>query len=392
MALDGRGVLMSVAAAQLLHRLVQSGLFDHEQLAELIRSCYWGEFPKPEVVRQSLIERGWLTGYQLSELSHGRGSQLRVGRYLLQEKLGDGHFGRVFRARDTRMLRDVSLKKLHPEMTEDPGITRRFLREIVLLGQLKNKHLIFALDADCIGEVWFIVYEYVKGFDLQQLVRPQGPLPWQATCEYARQAAEGLKYIWELGMTHRDIKPANLVVEEGTTTVKILDFGLAKAEEYFPGYSQVYSLSTSGTVLGTPDFMAPEQFQSAREVDIRSDLYSLGCTLYFLLTGRPPFPGLSATQLLHAVLHEEPEPIVCARPDAPRQLVEIVTHLMAKRPEARFQDPGQVVTALEKVLTPPLALPVCATGGREQETVEYHRDGLGEEAEKTNTASADGAT
>ncbi len=341
---------MSVAAAQLLHALVQSGLLARKQLAELIRSCYWGEFPRPEAVRATLLQHGWLTEFQISEIAHGRAGGLRLGRYFLLEKLGEGGFSRVFRARDTRMLRDVTLKKLLPEMGENPVVARRFLREIVLLGKLRTKHLIFALDADCIDDVWFIVYEYVKGINLRELVRQQGPLSWQQACELTLQGAEGLKYIWQLGMTHRDIKPANLLLEEGTRTVKILDFGLAKAKESFRDCSQVYSLTSTGTVLGTPDFMAPEQFESAQGLDIRADLYSLGCTMYYLLAGRPPFAGLSAPQLLRAVLQQEPEPIARVRPDVPRPVSDVARKLMAKRPEARFQDPEQALQALEEVL------------------------------------------
>lgn len=342
---------MSVESAQILHDLAAGALLDAQQLGELVRACYWGKFASKDVILTTLRDRNWLTDYQINEIARGRGAELRLKRYVILEKLGEGGFGRVFRARDTGFIqRDVTLKILRPEMAENPVAARRFQREIMFLGNLDCRHLIRAVDADRDKDVWFVVLDYVRGSDIKKLVTRRGRLPWREACDIARQAAEGLRYLAGKHLVHRDIKPSNLLVEEVTGRVLILDLGLARAEELFPGFSLLSVATTTGMMIGTPEFMAPEQFDDPKAVDIRSDLYSLGCSLYYMLTGQPPFQGQSLPQVMHAVLHGKPPALAVVCPDVPPLVAGAVERLMAKRLVDRPSHPDELVAILTVAL------------------------------------------
>jgi serine/threonine-protein kinase len=213
-----------------------------------------------------------------------------------------------------------------------------------------HPHIVRAFDADRVGERHFLVMEYVEGIDLDRLVRKQGPLPVDRACKYIRQAAEALQYAHEHGLVHRDIKPANLLLATGTDSIKISDLGLARIIRA-EGEESAECLTQQGLVMGTIDYLAPEQARDAHAVDIRADLYSLGCTFYFMLTGRPPFAGSSPTEKLLQHQMDEPVPINQLRSDVPARLVYIIRRLMAKRPEDRFATPGEAAAALEYLLT-----------------------------------------
>ena len=347
---------MSVASAKTLYELTRCGLLTHEQLATLIRTCYWGQFPTTAFVQEMLRSRGWMTGYQFEKVMHGHVDGLRVGRYLIIEKLGEGGFGKVYRARETDgMQREVTLKLMRKELTQDPQVMQRFLREMMVVGRLNHRHLVSGLDASHQGKLWYLVLEYVRGIDLKHLVARRGPLPWPEACEYARQAADGLQYILQSGLIHRDIKPANLLREDPTGTIKILDLGLAKLEEVFSGRKTDANITT-GLMIGTPEFMAPEQFEDAHTLDIRADLYSLGCVLYFLLAGHPPFQGNNAVEVLQGVLEETPPDLMHLRPDIPPQIGTLVNRMMSRRQTDRPTEPIEVSRFLKSILStvPPL--------------------------------------
>ena len=301
-------------------------------------------FPEPRALAGELIRRDWLTPYQINQLLQGRGDQLLLGSYVLLEKLGEGGMGQVFKARNWKLGRVVALKVIRKERIDNPDAVRRFQREIRAAAALDHAHIVRALDADEVAGAHLLVMEYVAGTDLSKLVKKDGRLPVDKACDYVRQAALGLQHACERGLVHRDIKPANLLLTTGDV-VKILDMGLARLNRASDDDASG-TMTREGAVMGTLDYISPEQAMDSHEVDIRADLYSLGCTLYFLLTGKPPFPGGEALQkLLKHRLHE-PVPVEQLRPDTPPGVAAVVRRLMAKRPEDRYQTPAEAATAL----------------------------------------------
>ncbi len=225
---------------------------------------------------------------------------------------------------------------------------RRFRREIRAIAQLAHPNVVHALDVGEIDGVHFFVMEYVEGIDLARLLKQFGPPPLARACAYVRQAALGLQHAHERGLVHRDIKPSNLIVRLEDATVKLLDLGLARL--VLPpdeATDQSSTLTREGTVVGTPDYMAPEQTLNAHAADIRSDIYSLGCTLYHLLTGKLPFPGKNLAEKLLKQQVQEPRPVEDLRPDTPPELRAVLRKMMAKQAEDRYQTPKEVSAALE---------------------------------------------
>ena len=199
--------------------------------------------------------------------------------------------GEVFKARHPKLGRVVALKLIRKERLDNPAAVRRFHREVQAAAQLEHPHIVRAYDADEAGDLHYFVMEYVEGTDLARLVKRDGPLTVDRACDYVRQAALGLQHAYERGMVHRDIKPANLLLTAKGDVVKVLDMGLARLDRPEKDAGASSTLTQEGAVMGTPDYIAPEQARDSHTVDIRADLYSLGCTLYFLLAGRVPFPG-----------------------------------------------------------------------------------------------------
>ncbi len=346
------------SVGDLLAALRQAGLLDAAQLHEA--AALASAIGEARALGRELLGKGWLTAYQLNKLFQGKGGELVLGQYVLLERLGAGGMGAVFKARHRKLGRLVALKVIRPERLAQPEAARRFLQEMRAAARLDHPNVVRAYDADEAGGAHFLTLEYVEGIDLGRLVREKGPLPVAQAREIIRQAALGLQHAHEQGMVHRDIKPSNLILT-AAGQVKLLDLGLARLAQ--AGDETATSLVTEqGTVMGTPDFMAPEQTLDAHTVDIRADLYSLGCTLYFLLTARVPFPGGSLGQKIAAHLAREPEPIGNFRPDVPAGLVAVVRKLMAKRPEERYHSPAELVAVLAgggeaAAPTPPPAAP-----------------------------------
>jgi serine/threonine-protein kinase len=289
-----------------------------------------------------------------------------IGPYRVLERLGEGAAGQVFKARHDRLHRNVALKLIRPERLTDLAAVGRFHREIQAAAKLAHPNVVRAYDADQVGPIFYFAMEYVPGTNLSRRVKQSGPLPIGEACDLMRQAALGLAHIHQHGMVHRDIKPSNLAITEiaaggaakgdpSSNTlvpgqVKILDLGLARLSEGAVE-GQLQPLTHVGTVMGTTDFMSPEQGRDSRTADARSDLYSLGCTLYFALTGKPPFPGGTALEkLMHHQL-DEPEPVEKLRPDVPPALAAVLRKLMAKDPVARYQTGVEVADALVNACT-----------------------------------------
>jgi serine/threonine protein kinase len=347
------------SAADLVAVLRRYDLLATAQLEQLTPELV-GAATDPKALARELLRRGWLTAYQINHLVQGKGHALLLGGYVLLERLGEGGMGAVFKARHQKLDRLVALKLIRKERLQSAAATRRFLREIQAAGKLEHPNIVRAYDAEEVEGTTFLVLEYVAGTDLAKLVGQRGPLPAAEACGYVRQAALGLQHAFERGLVHRDVKPSNLLLSGGA--VKVLDLGLARLATSAGGLSS-RTLTGEGVVMGTPDYMAPEQAEEAHTVDIRADIYSLGCTLYFLLAGRAPFAGGTLAQKVRRHLLDEPQPIEPLRQDLPPELPAVLRKVMAKRPGDRFQTPAEVADALAALVsTAALAIPPTAPG------------------------------
>jgi serine/threonine protein kinase len=270
-------------------------------------------------------------------------------KYQVLGKFGQGGMGSVWKAKHTFFDCLVAIKVLNPEVVGQPDIQARFLQEMKAAGQLQHRHIVRALDADQVGGLLILVMEYVEGVTLDRLVQQKGALPVRFACRCAVQAAEGLQHAHERGLAHRDVKPANLIVTGREKEVKVLDFGLPRLPR---GREAKGNQTQFQTFMGTPEYVAPEQATDARCADIRSDVYSRGCTLYFLLAGAPPFRGNTLFETVTANIQDDPRPLTEVRPEVPAALWAVVAKMMAKRPGERFQTPGEVAEALRPFAAP----------------------------------------
>jgi serine/threonine-protein kinase len=345
-------------------------LVEPAHLAALMRELQ-GEKPEPRLLARKLIEAGRLTPYQANQLLQGHGPDLVLGPYVLLERLGEGGMGTVFKARHAKLGRLAALKVIRKDRLQSSDAVRRFQREVRAAAQLSHPHIVHAFDADEAGGQHFMAMEYVEGTDLSRLVKDKGRLPIEMACDYIRQAALGLQHAHERGLVHRDIKPSNLLLAKprpGQTgrgpVVKVVDLGLARLQQGVGGEVST-ALTESGAIMGTPDYMAPEQALQSHKVDIRADVYSLGCTLYFLLTGTTPFAGGTVAEKLVKHQMEEPVPVEQLRPEVPPGVAAVVRKLMAKKPEQRYQTPGELAEVLARAGEPvPSAPPTCITRER----------------------------
>jgi serine/threonine protein kinase len=270
-----------------------------------------------------------------------------IAGYQVLGWLGEGSMGQVYKARHLRLDRLVALKVIHPDRLASADTLRRFQREARAAARLAHPHVVSVYDAGEAGGKHYLALEYVEGTDLDRMVRARGPLPIAQACDFVRQAALGLQHAHERGLVHRDIKPANLLVTSEGSVVKLLDLGLARLGPSGGAGEQPSRLTRTGQVMGTPAYLAPEQAVDSARADIRSDIYSLGCTLYFLLTARLPFYGSSAIDVILKHQLETAPPLTARCKDIPPGLQEVVSKTLAKRPEERYQTPAELVAALE---------------------------------------------
>ncbi len=319
--------------------------------------CASGVLPAPEVqalraehapldseqFARLLVKLKLLTAYQAKQVYAGKARALVLGNYLILEKLGQGGMGMVLKARHRRMDRIVALKILAPEVVEDQEMMARFRREVKAAARLEHTNIVIAYDADEAHGTHFFVMQYIEGSDLSQIVKTKGPLPVAQALDCILQAARGLEFAHKNGVIHRDIKPANLLLDNGGT-VKLLDLGLARIEG---DTGTNADLTSTGEVMGTVDYMAPEQALDTRTADARSDVYSLGITLWYLLVGRPAYEGASLMRRLFAH-REAPIPALQAvRDDIPDVVEALFRKMVAKQPAQRFQTMTEVIAAVE---------------------------------------------
>jgi serine/threonine-protein kinase len=339
------------SAEDLIQAIRASGLFAPEQFQALVREVAPSGGDALAVLKH-LIKTDRITRYQLKKILHGRSAELFIGPYVITDKLGSGGMGKVYRAREPTTGRALALKVVRPALVVNPTVRGRYAREVQAAGKLDHPNIVRVFDAGEADGKFYLAMEFVDGIDLARLMHDYGALQVAEACEYVRQAGLGLQHAHDRGFVHRDVKPSNIVVAgerhlpQATepAVVKILDLGLARAID--PEDMVVPDLTRDHTVVGTPDYMAPEQAKNSKQVDPRADLYSLGCALYFLLTGQVPFPGTSVIEKILAHQTEPPPPLQALRPDVPAAVAEIVARLMAKRPEDRIRSAGELAELL----------------------------------------------
>ena len=298
-----------------------------------------------------LVARGVFTDFQVRTLLLGRGGDLSCGEYEILEPLGRGGMRVVFKARHRRMQRLVALKKLKSDGARNSSARERFRRETRLIAQLRHPNIVIAHDAGQVGGVPFLVMEYIDGQNLDVLTRRAGRLPVRTAVEYVRQTAQGLRYAHDMHVVHRDIKPSNLMLDR-QGTVKILDLGLARIDDLLRAHGEETSLTDWNSVIGTLDYMAPEQAENTRRADHRSDIYALGCTLFRMASGRAVYPADSIVGKL-AAHREQPVPrLTDACPDAPPALAAIFTRMVAKQPADRYQSVAELLRELDGLELP----------------------------------------
>lgn len=301
--------------------------------------------PDPRQLADQLVEKELLTRWQADKLLEGRHKGFVVGKYRLLGHLGTGGMSTVYLAEHLLMHRRVAIKVLPKSRGTDTesSYLERFHREAQAIASLDHVNIVRAYDIDNEGDTHYLVMEYINGHDLNYIVHESGPLDYITAARYTRQAARGLHYAHSVGLIHRDVKPANLLVD-ADGVVKILDLGLARfiAEEERASLTVAYDEN----VLGTADYLAPEQAIDSHGVDARADIYALGCSLYYFLTGHPPFTEGTLTQRLMSHQKDPPPDICNDRKDAPPGLVRICLKMMAKKPTDRYRNCAEVARAL----------------------------------------------
>jgi serine/threonine protein kinase len=339
--------------AELAELVRRSGLIAAKRLDDVLAPQSPHETRPPQLAKR-LVAAGLLTQFQAEQFLLGKWRGFTIGKYKVLEKLGFGGNGTVYLCEHMTVRRRVAVKVLPSAKATNPASLGRFYREARAAGVLDHPNLVKAYDVDEENGLHFLVMDYVDGASLQELVARHGPLSVARASHYIRQAARGLHAAHQAGLVHRDMKPSNIMVDR-TGTVRVLDLGLAR---FFADENDLLTLKyDEKVVLGTADYVSPEQALNSHGVDIRADVYSLGCTFYFVLTGRPPFCGTKAAQKLIAHQTQEPLPIREQRPDVPEGLARVIATMMAKDPARRYQTPADLVEALapytDKAIAPP---------------------------------------
>jgi eukaryotic-like serine/threonine-protein kinase len=342
-------MIEAISAEQFLKHLAGSGLMTEAEINAAMQPLTAAQRQDGRLIAQHLVKQGKLTPYQAQVISQGRIKGLVLGNYVILEKIGQGGMGMVFKAHHRRMDRTVALKVLPPNVTKLSNAVKRFQREVQAAARLTHPNIVAAYDADEANGVHFLVMEFVEGSDLSDLVKKQGPLKPAQAVECMLQAAAGLAHAHAAGIVHRDIKPSNLLIgkAQGSQSLgflKILDMGLARIDAGTTPKAGNDELTETGNIFGTCDYMAPEQAKNAKLADQRADIYSLGCTLYYLLTGKTMY---SADTSLAKLLAHQQDPIPPLT-NVPPSLQAVYQQMVAKKVEERYQSMAEVMAALEE--------------------------------------------
>jgi serine/threonine protein kinase len=343
------------SSAEFLDLVRKSGVLDEKRLAahvDKLRAA--GTLPdEPGKLAGVLVRDGLLTHFQAEQFMLGKWRRFTIGKYKVLERLGSGGMGSVYLCEHKLMRRRVAVKVLPTAKASDPSALERFYREARAVAALDHPNIVHAYDIDQDENLHFLVMEYVDGASLQEMVKRAGPLDPVRAAHYIRQAALGLDHAHAAGLVHRDIKPGNVLVDRGGT-VKVLDMGLAR---FFNDEEDILTKKYDENVLGTADYLAPEQALDSHSVDIRADIYSLGATFYFCLTGRTPFNEGTVAQKLIWHQTRQPKPIRTLRAEVPEGLVAVIDKMMAKDPSQRYQLPLEVVETLAAWTQTPIPPP-----------------------------------
>lgn len=330
-----------------IETVAASGLVDEatrQRFDRIIEPWAGLESPVDQRLLDELAAASIVTPWQASQLVKGRYKGFFLGKYRLLRLLGSGGMSSVYEAEHAELGHHVAIKVLPPRSAERSSFLQRFKREARASARLSHPNLARVSDIDSCGDVHFMVMEYVEGIDLHKRVKEQGALPVREAVDLARQAALGLEYAHQEGFIHRDVKPANMILDR-RGTLKVLDLGLAlpSADE---DRMAALSHEHDEKVLGTADYLSPEQAQDSHTADKRSDIYSLGCTLFFLLAGKGPFSGGSITERIRRHIHDPPPSLLDLRPEVPPAIAEVVYRMMEKHPDARYQSAAEVAEVL----------------------------------------------
>jgi len=320
----------------------QSGVVSQSRLDACLAQLDGSSPPEsPRKLADLLVKEAVLTNYQAALLLKGKWDTFRIGPYRILERLGFGAMSNVYLCKHQGSRERVAVKVLSQAKAKNPTDLKRFFREARAAASLDHPNIVRVRDVDWDNESNYIVMDYIDGSSLQDIVKEFGPVDPQRAAHYIHQAAEGLQHAHKLGLVHRDIKPGNLLLDrEGT--VKILDMGLARFVE------EEEVILTAGEMLGSPEYISPEQIKDSHEVDIRTDIYSLGAVFYYLLTGVPPYnEEKSAAGKLLSKEIRPPKPIRDFSPNVPEELVAIVNKMMAKDADDRYETPAEVADDLE---------------------------------------------
>jgi serine/threonine protein kinase len=343
------------STAEFLDLVRKSGVLDEKRLdAHLDRLRTGGGLPnEPGKIAGFLVRDGLLTQFQAEQIMLGKWRRFTIGKYKVLERLGSGGMGSVYLCEHKLMRRRVAVKVLPTAKASDPSALERFYREARAVAALDHANIVHAYDIDQDENLHFLVMEYVDGSSLQEIVKKAGPMDPTRAAHYIQQASLGLEHAHAAGLVHRDIKPGNILVDR-QGTVKVLDMGLAR---FFNDEEDILTKKYDENVLGTADYLAPEQALDSHGVDIRADIYSLGATFYFVLTGKTPFSEGTVAQKLIWHQTRQPKPIRTLRPETPEGLVAVIERMMAKAPAHRYQTPAAVAEALAAWVQSPIGPP-----------------------------------
>lgn len=339
---------MAVSSSEFLRHLRDSQLLENNQLAQAVEvaaSLNSRQFGK------WLVRKDWLTKWQVGQLLKGR-SRFFLGKYKLLDLLGKGGMGSVYKAEQPELGRIVSLKVMSQELLKSPEAVKRFHREIRSVGALSHPNIVTAYDADCVHNTHFLVMEFVNGHSLRQWIDIHGQLPVAWSCHVAHQVAVGLQHTASRGMVHRDIKPSNILLEEAETSrprVKILDLGLAR----FSQSTASSALTSTGQIMGTIDYIAPEQADNPKAADVRADIFSLGCTLFEMLAGQVPYTGETLVERLVSRMRMEAPALRSLRPEILPALETVVARCLCREPAERYQTPEDLASELAAFTSEP---------------------------------------